>query len=237
MQKNGKMAKMRKFKWGRLGRYKNRNGARKKVLNSWDDTYRLVISNDAFGDRKNITMVSMFLDFGAGLSTYYCWRLIFWCFSVRGGSEKLNFALKNKFTLKFWSKTFFCHSWQFLWKMKKWDSLKSFEKNKIWISPKCSKSMPWNFIFDGFWIKSSPILTRARFQSQHEAQLAALERQAKAEWFESQKRAQAEHLQKYEAKVQQLKAQLGIKKPHVEVLVEDHHEARGGESEGTCTKM
>ena len=52
------------------------------------------------------------------LTTCYCWRLIWSCFSVRVGSEKLNFALKNWFSSKFLSKTFFCHSWQFLWKLR-----------------------------------------------------------------------------------------------------------------------
>ena len=99
----------------------------KKFWTAEIEIYRLVISDDAFGDRKSIKMVSMFLDFGTSLSTYYCWVLIFWCFSVLGGFEKLNFAFKNNFSLKFWSKTFFCHSWPFLRKMKKWDSLKSFE--------------------------------------------------------------------------------------------------------------
>ena len=36
MSKMEKIAKMAKLKWGRLGRYKNRQDARKTVLNSWD---------------------------------------------------------------------------------------------------------------------------------------------------------------------------------------------------------
>ena len=82
------------------------------------ELYRWVMSNGPYGYKKNLKMVSMFLDFETLLSTCYCWRLIFWCFSFRGGSEKLNFALKNWFSSKFLSKTFFCHSWQFLWKLR-----------------------------------------------------------------------------------------------------------------------
>ena len=100
----------------------------------------------------------MFFDSGAVLSTSYCWRLIFWCFSFRGGSEKLNFALKNIFSSKFWSRTFFCHSWQFLRKMKKWDSLKVSKRNKNFI--KMLKKHASEFYFCVFSSKSSPKLTR-----------------------------------------------------------------------------
>ena len=61
------------------------------------ELYRWVMSNGPYGYKKNLKMVSMFLDFWAEISTRYCWRLIFLCFSFRGGSEKLNFALKNQF--------------------------------------------------------------------------------------------------------------------------------------------
>ena len=58
-----------KNKSGRLGRYKNRNEARKNVLRSWDRDLSIGNVKKVAGDRKNTKMVSMLLDFGAGLST------------------------------------------------------------------------------------------------------------------------------------------------------------------------
>ena len=71
------------------------------------ELYRWVMSNGPYGYKKNLKMVSMFLDFGAEISTRYCWQVILWCFHVRGGSESCNFGPQNSFLVKFWSKTFF----------------------------------------------------------------------------------------------------------------------------------
>ena len=166
--KIGKMAKMGKLKWGRLGRYRNRQEAGKNVLNSWDRDLSVGDLKWCVRGQEKYQNGQYVFGFRDRFVNVILLTVDFLRFSVRGGSEKLNFAVKNKFSLKFWSKTFFCHPWQFLWKMKKWDSLKGLEKYKI--SPKCWKSMPWNLIFDGFWIKSSPILTRARWE---EAQYSA----------------------------------------------------------------
>ena len=52
---------------GRLGRYKNGNEARKNVLRSWDQDLSIGDVKRVPGDRKNIEIVSMFLDFRTGL--------------------------------------------------------------------------------------------------------------------------------------------------------------------------
>ena len=52
---------------GRFGRYKNRNEARKTVLRSWDRDLSIGNVKRVAGDRKNIEIVSMFLDFRTGL--------------------------------------------------------------------------------------------------------------------------------------------------------------------------
>ena len=71
------------------------------------ELYRWVMSNGPYGYKKNLKMVSMFLDFWAEISTRYCWQVILWCFRVRGGSGSCNFGPQNSFLVKFWSKTFF----------------------------------------------------------------------------------------------------------------------------------
>ena len=45
------------------------------------ELYRWVMSNGPYGHKKNLKMVSMFLDFGAEISTRYCWHefLVFSC--------------------------------------------------------------------------------------------------------------------------------------------------------------
>ena len=45
------------------------------------ELYRWVMSNGPYGYKKNLKMVSMFLDFGAEISTRYCWHefLVFSC--------------------------------------------------------------------------------------------------------------------------------------------------------------
>ena len=53
------MAK-RKNKSGRLGRYKNRNEARKKDMSSWDRDLSIGNVEWAVRDQKNMKMVSMF---------------------------------------------------------------------------------------------------------------------------------------------------------------------------------
>ena len=81
----------------------------KKIWAAEIELYRWVMSNGPYGCKKNAKMVSMFLDFGAEISTRYCWQAILWCFRVRGGSESCNFGPQNSFLVKFWSKTFFFH--------------------------------------------------------------------------------------------------------------------------------
>ena len=45
------------------------------------ELYRWVMSNGPYGYKKNLKMVSMFLDLGAKISTRYCWHefLVFSC--------------------------------------------------------------------------------------------------------------------------------------------------------------
>ena len=45
------------------------------------ELYRWVMSNGPYGHKKNLKMVSMFLDLGAKISTRYCWHefLVFSC--------------------------------------------------------------------------------------------------------------------------------------------------------------
>ena len=71
------------------------------------ELYRWVMSNGPYGYKKNLKMVSMFLDFGAEISTRYCWQVILWCFHVRGGSESCNFGPKNEFLVIFLAKNIF----------------------------------------------------------------------------------------------------------------------------------
>ena len=78
------------------------------------ELYRWVMSNGPYGYKKNLKMVSMFLDFWAEISTRYCWQMILWCFRVRGGSESGNFGPQNSFLVKFWSKTFFLDFYDFV---------------------------------------------------------------------------------------------------------------------------
>ena len=99
--KIGKILKTGKLKWGRLGHYRNRQEAGKKCSeqlrsSSIDGSCQMVRT----GTEKRKNGQHVLLDFGAEISTRYCWRLIFWRFSFRGGSEKLNFALQNKFSSK-----------------------------------------------------------------------------------------------------------------------------------------
>ena len=54
-------------KSGRFGRYKKRNEARKNVLRGWDRDLSIGNVKRVAGDRKNIEIVSMFLDFRTGL--------------------------------------------------------------------------------------------------------------------------------------------------------------------------
>ena len=91
-------------KSGRFGRYRNRIEARKNVPRSWDRGLSSGNVKRVAGDRKIIKMVNMFLSSGTDLSTCYCWRSIFWCFSVLWGSKSQNFVVKNKFSFQIWSK-------------------------------------------------------------------------------------------------------------------------------------
>ena len=159
--KIGKMAKMGKLKWGRLGRYRNRQEAGKNILNSWDRDLSVGDLKWCVRGQEKYQNGQYVFGFRDRFVNVILLTVDFLRFSVREGFEKLNFAVKIKFSLKFWSKTFFCHPWQFLWKMKKWDSLKSLEKNKSFT--KMLKKYALEFHFWCFWIKSSPILTRARW--------------------------------------------------------------------------
>ena len=128
MSKIGKMVKMGKLKWCRLGRYRNRREAGKNVLNSWDRDLSVGDLKWCVRGQEKYQNGQYVFGFRDRFVNVIFLTVDFLHFSVRGGSEKSNFAVKNKFSLKFWSKTFFCHSWPFLWKIKKRDSLKSFEK-------------------------------------------------------------------------------------------------------------
>ena len=53
--------------------------ARKQEKMFWTaeiELYRWVMSNGPYGYKKNLKMVSMFLDLGAEISTRYCWQAI-----------------------------------------------------------------------------------------------------------------------------------------------------------------
>ena len=95
--------KIGKNQIGHLGRYENSNEARKNVLRSWDHDLSICNVKRVLRDRKNIKMVNMLLDFGTGLSTYYCWRSICLCFGVCEGSESATFVATNKFSFRIWS--------------------------------------------------------------------------------------------------------------------------------------
>ncbi len=124
-----KMSKLEKWwKWENWNEAVWDAIAGKNVLNSWDRAPSIDHVKWSVRAQYNWKKVTMFFDFGTVLSTCYCWRLIFWCFSFRRGFEKLKFVLANQFSSKFWSQTFFCHFRQFLWKMKEWDLPKSEEK-------------------------------------------------------------------------------------------------------------
>ena len=64
--------KKRKNKSGRLRHYKNRNGARKKDMNSWDRDLSVGDVKWSARVHKNMNKVSMFLFFGSEMSTRYC---------------------------------------------------------------------------------------------------------------------------------------------------------------------
>ena len=131
--------KMGKLKWGRLGRYKNRNESRKKVLDSWDRALLMGHVEWSVRVQEKCKKGENVFDLRAEISTHCCWQTIFWCFCIRGGSESCNFVIQNWFLFKFRSKTFF--SWFFIlsfcctYNSSNFNLLKSEEENKI--SPKC----------------------------------------------------------------------------------------------------
>ena len=111
-RKNGENAKIVKIgqnKWGRLGRYRNRSELRKNVLNSWDRDLSIGDLKWAARAQKNANRGHCFFVFWITMLIPCCWQPEFWCLDVSQGSQKLNFALQNKFSFQISSKTFFWH--------------------------------------------------------------------------------------------------------------------------------
>ena len=116
-RKNGENAKIVKIgqnKWGRLGRYRNRSELRKNVLNSWDRDLSIGDLKWSARAQKNANRGHCFFVFWITMLTPCCWQPEIWCFDVPEGSQKLNFALQNKFSFQISSKTFFWHIFIFL---------------------------------------------------------------------------------------------------------------------------
>ena len=110
---NAKIVKIGQNKWGRLGRYRDRNELRKNVLNSWDRDLSIGDLKWSARAQKNANKGHCFFVFWITMLTPCCWHPEIWCFDVPEGSQKLNFALQNKFPFQISSKTFFWHIFGF----------------------------------------------------------------------------------------------------------------------------
>ena len=143
--KNWKLAKMGKLKWGRSGRYKNRNGPRKKVPNSWDRALSMGHVKWSVRVQEIWQMVSMFLNFGTDLSTHCCRRLILWRFfcgvleSAGVLKNQISFSkIDFRWNLNVDQKHFsvvldnFCEKWK--------NDICSKDAQKIRFQQKCSKN-------------------------------------------------------------------------------------------------
>ena len=99
-----------KNKSGRLGRYMNRNEARKKDMSSWDRA--LSIGNDKWSvrDQKNVKNGHYVFEICNINSSPCCWQPDLGYFWVTDGSENKNFVLKKQFCVKILSKIEF---WRF----------------------------------------------------------------------------------------------------------------------------
>ena len=111
---NAKIVKIGQNKWGRLGRYRNRSELGKNVLNSWDRDLSIGDLKWSARAQKNTNKGHCFFVFWITMLTPCCWQPEIWCFDVPEGSQKLNFALQNKFSFQISSKTFFWHIFTFL---------------------------------------------------------------------------------------------------------------------------
>ena len=101
------MQKMSQNKWGRLGRYKNRNWSRKNVLDSWDRALSMGYVKSSVRVQEKCKKCQHIFGFRATILAPCCWRPHFSCFECSDGSEKLKFVPENQFWSKFSSKTFF----------------------------------------------------------------------------------------------------------------------------------
>ena len=110
---NAKIAKIGQNKWGRLGRYRNRNEVRKNVLNSWNRDLSIGDLKWSARAQKNANKGHCFFVFWITMLTPCCWQPEFWCFDVSEGSQKLDLASKNSFSFQISSKTFFWHIFHF----------------------------------------------------------------------------------------------------------------------------
>ena len=122
-RKNGenvKIVKIGQNKWGRLGRYRNRSELRKNVLNSWDRDLSMGDLKWSARAQKNANKGHCFFVFWITMLTPCCWQPEIWCFDVPEGSQKLNFALQNKFSFQISSKTFFLTHFHFFGCPKFW---------------------------------------------------------------------------------------------------------------------
>ncbi len=78
-------------------------------MRSWDRDLSICHVKWSVRVQEKCKKVSMFFGFwGLNINALFLTN-VFWCFSVRGGSESCEFVIQNRFLLKFWSKTFF--SW------------------------------------------------------------------------------------------------------------------------------
>ena len=86
-----------KLEEGRLGRYKNRNEAGKKVTGSWDRDLSIGEIKRVLGDPKIAEKNTMFLVWATSLSSPCYWEVDFDCFGAPGGSESSKFVLQIHF--------------------------------------------------------------------------------------------------------------------------------------------
>ena len=91
-------------KWGRLGRYMDRNEPTKKVLNSWDQDLSIGDTKRSTGGQLKCKKGNEILMFWA-IKSRLCFRQHdCGCFCVAGGPETSNLDLKNKFCRQIWLK-------------------------------------------------------------------------------------------------------------------------------------